>query len=997
MKMEIVNLRTENLENPQGTDARHPRFSWQILSDGRGVRQTSYHIICMSEGKVIWDSGAVVSGQSRNVRYEGASLTSRMSVIWSVEVTAEDEAGSRMSQKSAQAEFSMGLLNDSDWKACWITAEGDEVSGKKLIERLPAVYLRRTFTVKPGLVSAKVYQTAHGLYHFWMNGKSGTEDLFKPGLTSYYYRIQYQVYDVTSLLKAGENCWAVELADGWWRGTTGGTIICNYGRKLAFLGQLELNYDDGTTEVVASDDSFRTGRGGLRASDMMMGDVYDASKEPENWRLPDFDDSGWKTALIPDGADHFRGADADRISAEVREKGIDSVDYYGAELIASRSVPVRAKESFAGKAFRDPAGHLVIDFGQNIAGRVRMTLRKTSQGQRVHLIHGETLDHNGNFTTMNVNKTALPVDAFQEVTYLCRGAEEESYVPEFSIFGFRYVCVEGYEGEIREGDFTAQAIYSDMRESGTFTCSNELINKLVDNCRWSQKGNFMDVPVDCPTRERNAWTGDAQVYVRTAADFMDVYSFYEKWLYDQRLEQYQSGKVGITFPATSSVHDPRQLGRMQEQSSSAAIAGPAGEGNIGEDSTGWGDAAVWLPWVMYQCYGDETILRQQYDIARKWVDFELQTAQEMNPLYADTPAYHHSEDGESDGSYLLDLRFQYGEWNEAFGISAQPSEEELQKSQAALDEGQKVWDNAHSVSSSAESGEDTDDSAGMSEREKEAAAAKKAGQERVNMYLQMLAKKGNAVVATAYMYRSADCVAKMAEILGKGEDAAKYRRIADRIRRVYSEYLIADDGVIEAGHQAPYVRALAMGVCSEEKKPLVEAQLIKEIRGNDYRLNTGFLSTPFLLPVLCDMGEVETAYRILEQTKRPGWLYPVLRGMTTIPESWAGVDTLVDSLNHYSYGAVSEFLFGYTAGIRIDEDHPGYAEFELHPVPGGTLTAASAAFESPYGMIRSAWQRQGHDFCYQCDVPVNTTAHITLPDGSRYTVGSGHYEYRVTL
>lgn len=260
-----------------------------------------------------------------------------------------------------------------------------------------------------------------------------------------------------------------------------------------------------------------------------------------------------------------------------------------------------------------------------------------------------------------------------------------------------------------------------------------------------------------------------------------------------------------------------------------------------------------------------------------------------------------------------------------------------------------------------------------------------------------LIREGKPLVATAYMCRSSGNVAHMAQILGKSEDHDKYVRIAEKIRRVYEKYLIAEDGTIEPGHQASYVRALAMNLCTGDKKEKVIQQLIHEIKANDYKLNTGFLSTPFLLPVLVDYGYTEIALRILEQTENPGWLHPVILGATTILESWDGMDVHDASYNHYSYGAVCDFLFGYIAGIKPNFEHPGYKEFELCPTIGGSLTRASASYESIYGRIESKWERKSKKIVYECTVPVNTRAHILLPDQKKLTVGSGQYHFECCI
>lgn len=921
--VELYDLRIEHLPQPNAVDNTNPRFSWKIRSDSKGIIQKSRHIEAFCGEKLIWDSGNVCDRESRFVCYEGQQLLSRQKVHWRVQVTCEDEKGEQFTSPWAESDFQMGLLKENDWSGKWITVAKDAPGRRK------AAYLRRKICVKDGLLEARLYQTAHGVYESSINGSMTDHDLFKPGLTSYYYRIQYQSYDVTPLLHEGENIWSVIIADGWWRGSTGGSVINNFGRTLDYLGQLELFYEDGRHVIIGSDEQFEISDGPLLASDMLMGDIYDARVQTDQWHPATF---------------------------STRE---DVTSGFDAKKVATRSVPVRRMEQFEARPFRDASGSLVLDFGQNIAGNVRMVLRHTKPGQKVRLIHGETLDHNGIFTVDNVSHCSLPVDAFQEVIYYCKGAEEEIYQPAFSIFGFRYVLMEGYEEKIQKGDFIASAIYSDMGVTADFDCSNLLINQLVHNSIWSMKGNFMDVPTDCPTRERNAWTGDAQVFVRTACTFADSHSFYEKWLQDQTFEQYASGKVGITFPSTSSVHNPKELSKeMLRENPLYALAGPTGNGNIGEDAVGWGDSAVWLPYSVYLYSGDKQILLNQFETARKWLEFELNCAKDENPLYKNRQYY---KDGV--GQYVLDTRFQYGEWLEAIGVK-----EKVERYYTELNQNLVPIKIGKPEPSSEES--------------------KKA----VQQYLLMMAKKGNAETATAYMARSADVVAKMAEILGKSEDAKKYNALANKISEIYAKYLIGEDGCIENGHQAPYVRALTMELCGD-KEEMVFAQLLKEVKDNDYALNTGFLSTPFLLPVLADRGQTEVAYRILENEELPGWLYPVKKGMTTIPESWSAADILTDSQNHYSYGAVCEFLFQYVAGIRIDSAYPGWEHFVLKPVPGGSLKHAQATQNTPYGKISTAWQQKEKQFYFTCTIPANTTADLILPDGTSRELGSGEYEF----
>ena len=913
--LQIYNLKTEYLASPNAVDNPHPRFSWKLKSDRMGVYQDSYHIIARDADTetVIWDSGVVKSQESRFVHYRGTQLRSRQKIKWMVEVTTIDETNYSESVSGPYIHFQMGLLRREDWHASWIEAEGKI----KPRQRKPAVYLRRTFHVETGLKEARVYQTAHGLYEATFNGKVCTEDKFKPGLTSYYHRIQYQTYDVTNLLTEGENLWSVVLADGWWRGVTGGTVANNFGYKLHYFGQLELFYEDGRQIIIGTDENFLGGEGPLRASDMLMGDVYDAGFEFHNWK---------PVHVVQEHAD--------------------------ADLIASRSVPVREKEHFEAKELRDIEGNRVLDFGQNIAGYVRMKLRNCKPGQVVRLVHGEALDPTGAFSIQNIEAVLYPVDAIQEIRYVCKGDPEETYTPDFSVFGFRYVLLEGYDEPILPGDFTAIAVYSDMEETGSFSCSHDGINQLVRNSLWSQKGNFLDVAVDCPTRERNAWTGDAQIYVRTATNFMNVYPFFEKWLYDQKLEQYASGKVGITFPSTSSVHNPKSLRAAKWTSTSTALAGPTGNGHIGEDSCGWGDSAVWLPYIIYLCYGDKTILEQQYETSRKWVEFMLTNAKNKNPRHASKPWYQNGDDGD----YIWDTNYHYGEWNEAF------PPETYKKLKF-----RKIKKKKHNPAKSL----------------LQAAV--------VTAFVKSIEKNGRPKVATAYMRRSTANLAQMAKVLGKTEDQHHYEALSRKIAQIYDQYFIDDDGVIEKGQQAPYVQALVMDLCSDKKRPMVAEQLVKEIKENEMCLNTGFLSTPFLLPMLADHGHADVAFALLEQTKCPSWLHPIELGATTILESWGALDAFESSFNHYSYGAVCEFLFGHVGGIKPIWEKPGYQEFQICPVVGGSLTHARAEYESPFGKIVSAWQLDDGKISYSFEIPVNTTAHVTLPDGRTAHLSSGTY------
>lgn len=921
--LKIYDVKTEHRKNPMGIENLHPRFSWKLESEENNIEQVNYRIIVESSSHPVWDSGIVESGDSLCVRYNGEMLESRQSYTWTVKVTAQNRQSERVTMVSEPACFEMGLLSRTEWKAKWIEVE----ETVELNEVQPVWYLRKEFSVKPGLVKARIYQTAHGLYEFWLNGEAGTEEKFKPGFTSYYKRLQYQVYDITALLKTGENVWSVNLADGWWRGITGGDIRNNFGDKVAFLGQIHLTYEDGSSEWIVTDENFKAAAGAWKESDMKMGDVYDAAWEPTGWKKSGFHDGGWKHVALAAG------------------------EHYGYEnLTASWSVPVKEQEQLEGKVFRDQEGSLVIDFGQNIAGYVRMKLHHLAKGQHIVIEHGEDLK-DGVFYTGNISHdTPIPGrKRFQQVDYYAGGEPEETYCPMFSVFGFQYIRITGYDGEIGPDDFTAAAVYSDCGDTGSFQCSHKLVNKLVQNAQWSQKSNFLDVPTDCPTRERSPWTGDSQIYAKTAAWFADVYMFFEKWMKEVSAEQCENGKVLNITPNCMMPHDPK---RIEESRETMKQLQEQAEQTAGEDynpmaavmsqiyaedgayiidgSAGWADTATITPWTMYQCYGDRTILENQYDCAKKWVDYMITNAKNSNPQRS-TEAWYLAEAGD-DGSYIWDTRYQWGEWLE-------PDIENVVMS------GPEAF------------------------------------------------TKPDPEVPTAYLCYSARLVSKMADVLGKSQDADYYRDYSEHVKRMYNKYLIGTDGTIQEGRQAPHVRALAFDLCNEEKASLTAGKLNEMIQKNEYILNTGFLSTAMLLNVLADHGYPETAYRLLEQEECPGWLCDVKAGATTIPESWGGKVRHQDSLNHYSYGAVCDFLFSYCAGIRLDEEKPGYKHFILEPVPGGSLKYAAAQYESGYGKIVSEWKIENEVISYTFTVPCNTSATVKLPSEKSMEIGSGTYQF----
>ncbi len=916
----VYDIRVNHLVSPLGMGDASPRFGWKMESDVRNVFQTAYRVTVCSGERCVFDTGEVCSDETQNIPYEGEPLESRERLR--IRVCVKTTAG----EASAESFFEMGLLLREDWKGRFIEPENEDAD---ILNPCPVPYLRRSFTVGEGLVAARIYHTAHGHYRFFINGKKGSAAVFAPGDTNYTVRLQYQTDDITRLLSPGENVWAVKLGDGWYRGGYGaGGTRCAYGRRVHYLGQIELVYSDGSREIIPTDESFLTAFGGLREADPKIGTVFDAAMEPEGWMETGFDDSGWTPVHTAPENDRYFGT-----------------------LTAQESAPVLEQEELAGRPFKDGNNDLVIDFGQNIAGYVRMKLRGLKAGEKVTLEHCEML-HDGCFDDSNVfiKETSI-YDRFQSVIYTAKGdaSGTEEFCPEFSVFGFRYARVRGYEGEIQPGDFTAVAVYSGLKTTFRFDSSDTLLNRLYQNSLWSQKGNFLDVPTDCPTRERAAWCGDAQVYAKTAAGMMDVYSFFEKWMKDVESEQGKDGAVPSIAPSAG-FHDDA----CREAFAEAVSADPDKKGKVflihkpDEDeedrdtpdgSVGWGDAAVIIPYRMYMAYGDRKILENQYGSAKRWVDNMFRRAKKKNPLYLEEPWNSASTEGWGpDSDFIWDAGFHWGEWSEpGFVLRYFPPG-----------------------------------------------------------FIESIAKKGQPAVATAYLSYSAGLLSKIAGILGKKDDEAHYCSASEHVASLYEKYLVEEDGTVrfsDEGRQAPYVRALQFGLVTGVKKEKVKEKLLSLVVKARYHLNTGFLSTPFLLNVLTDCGYTDAAYKVLQQTGNPSWLYPITKGATTIFESWDGANLFFGSFNHYSYGAVCDYLLSYVSGVRIDESAPGYRHFFIKPVPGGTLKAASAEFDSVHGLIRSSWQIDGDQTKFSLEIPANTTADIELPDGSRFHVGSGKYNY----
>jgi len=576
MTLQVNKPRVEYFTNPIGIDAERPRFSWILASDAADQRQSAWQIRVASDPASLpdgtadlWDSGKVTSRDTAGIHYGGPLTGSGERVWWTVRVWNQDDEASDWIEPQY---WETGLLDPLEWHAKWVMAprlapdagipETEELDGL-----LPAAYFRHTFNVEKPVRQARLYATCRGVYEPHLNGERLGDQVFAPGWTDYFRRIQYQTYDVTANIQQGTNAIGGIAGTGWFAGYVGWHKQCRmYGQSPQLLMQLHVDYEDGTRDIIVSDRDWQSTTGPIRYSDFQMGEYYDARREIPGWNTAGFDASSWG--------------------------GVETAGLGYLPMYADSSEPVRAMESFAAVARTEPEpGTFVFDIGQNIAGWA--TLRaKGPAGTTITLRFAEILNPDGTIYTENL-RDARVTDTF----VLAGTGEEEVFTPRFTFHGFRYVEITGYPGTPDLDAVTATFVGSDTTPSGRFTCSDDLVNKLQQNIVYGQRGNFLSVPTDCPQRdERLGWLGDAQVFVGTASYNMDVAAFFTKWSRDMSDAQSPAGAYSNVAPRAVDSRD----------------SAPA-----------WADCGVIVPWTMWKKYGDTGIIEQQWDSMERWMAYWL--------------------------------------------------------------------------------------------------------------------------------------------------------------------------------------------------------------------------------------------------------------------------------------------------------------------------------------------------------------------------------------
>ncbi len=1028
----LADLRCEYRQNPQGIDVLWPRLSWtlQATTDARGLTQSAYHILVASTSEKLaaeqgdlWDSGKVESGSQLHIAYAGKSLTSRMQCYWKVRVWDQND---KPSEWSEPAFWIMGLLQPSDWLAKWI-ADPDSTVGKAapkplngyhseianaadttkwvaidlgkpqefdavrlcparpydfspdtpgflfpvrfkieaasqadftdaqvLLDRttvdepnpgtdaplyrftsttaqfvrltvtrlgqrdgnsfafalaemqvlngqndiangakvlaldsieggawakvnltdgivttvrppdsiaLPATMVRKAFQINHPIKRATAYATALGLYEFRLNGRRVGDQLLAPEWTSYRKRVAYQTYDVTELLRSGENVAAAMLGEGWYAGRLAMADPFPYGTHPRFLLQLEIELDDGSKQLQVTDDSWRTTIDGpIRTAGIYDGETYDARHDHPGWEMPGFNDQNWAKAKVFDLDDR--------------------------KLVWLCNEPIQvAKELSPVKMTEPKPGVFVFDLSQNMVGWCRVNAVGAA-GKTVTMRYAEMLNDDGTLYTANL-RGAPQIDRY---TPAINGPF--AFEPHFTYHGFRYVELTGLAEPPTQRAVLGRVFHSSSPIAGRFECSDPSLSRLMENILWTQRANLMSAPTDCPQRdERMGWMGDIQAFSQTGVFNMDMAAFFTKFAQDTRDDQADDGRFPDFAPHPGKFNLPGSDGNGWTQAFSGAPA--------------WADAGVIVPWHAYQNYADIRLLEEHFDAARRWVDY----------------IHHHNPD-------LVWARYRNNDYND--------------------------WLNGDTL--------------------------------RQTGWPTQGGSVPNVIFATAFFAHSTELVSKMAELLGRKEDAQRYGQLSQQIKTVFNQRFVKPDGRIEGDTQGGYALALSFNLLPDDLRPKAALYMVENIRRYQNHLSTGIQTSHRAMLELTRYGYSDVGWQLLTNRTFPSWLYMIDNGATTIWERWDGYvkgrgfqDAGMNSFNHWAFGAVGEWMWRCIAGLNPDDTQPGWKHFSIAPKPGGGLTWARGEYQSIRGLITAFWQVEGGRIVLKVSIPPNTTATVYVP------------------
>jgi alpha-L-rhamnosidase len=868
----------EYLHQRNSVGTRRPRFSWLP-----GHQQKAYELtVADAAGRTVWATGLVESIETALIEYAGKPLESDVLYTWSVRSWSHTgEPG-----EWATSTFATGLLDPSDWTAPWVEPVQEQTTVERwsfmdwirgaqpdtdVAERLrPVQLMRQRFDVKGTVARARLYASARGVYTAHVNGSEAGDDVLAPGFDSYEHRISALAYDVTSLLREGENVLAFALADGWWAGRIGITgSSAQFGPTTAAIWQLHLEYADGNKTVVGSGPDVVSAIGPWKYADLFMGEHYDRRLLSPGWTGPDFDDSGWSAVRV--------------------------LTQDAGTLVPFTGEPIRRVAELPPVDIVAEGDSWIVDFGQVIAGRVRLTIRGAQPGQQIVMEHTEALAAEGSWfvNILGINKEQTDV-------YVSAGSSEETWEPSFTFHGFRYVRVSGLAGLGTEAvDLTAVVLSSDLEQSGSFMTSDPRLDRLHQNVVWSQRANFLSVPTDCPQRERAGWTGDIQAFAPAATNNAMVAPFLSRWLDNLRADQLPDGRVPIFSP--------------RSPFDAEAAAHSSGFGGI-VAAAGWSDAIAFVPWALYERYGDRRVLEENFPAILRWVDYQ------SRPEYA--------------------AGDQFGDWLTPSTFEGRPPEEAIFVAPALT----------------------------------------------------------GPFVVPMFRAQTLTIASQIAEVLGLGATAEDLGRSAAALRADFAREHIAPDASLPVELQGIYTLALAFNMVPANRVQACADRLADLVHARGDRLDTGFLSTPYLLDVLWDHGHRELARRLLWQDEQPSWLYQVDNGATTVWEAWDAISRNGDvrpvSLNHYALGCIDDWLYRRIAGLRPTA--PGYRQAVIEPDFDSGVADVSAHVGTPYGRLGIRWRRDANEAWVEVEVPHGVSAELLLR-GERLALPAGVSSHEVSL
>lgn len=859
--------------SPTALDIQNPRFTWIVELEGRNRKQTAYQILVASTREMldndqgdVWNTGLVVSDQSAQVTYGSTPLESNREYFWKVRIRAES---GKIHPYSEIATFNTGLFSEDDWTADWIgSGDPDELFSdvdafveRRVTQELQNVVqdgrsplFRREFDVKKNVRRARLFISGLGLYELRLNGAKVGDHVLSPSRTDFRKRILYDTYDVTKELKEGSNALGIILGNGWFNGQKKywGWQMQWYGSPRVIL-QLEIEYEDGTKQRVITDKSWKSSWGPITFNCLFDGEHYDARLEQDGWDAAGFDDNSWQ------GVNVVR-APGGTMSSSMHEPGLVT------QVIKPLSMYEARPDTF------------VFDLGQNIAGWVRMRVEGAA-GTEVRLKFAEKIHPDGTIDPSSARA------AVQEDRYILKGEGPEVLEPHFTYHGFQYIQVTGYPGtptlESLEGRFVQNAV----APSGSFMCSNDLINRIHLCTVQSQRSNVqMGVPTDDTQRpERQGWGADALMTSQEAMLNMDIQRVYTKWYRDFRDQQDQFGRLGFIVPRPG----------------------------ITEDMV-WSSAYVIMPWYQFIHFADTTVLEENYEAVLRYMNYLASQGRadihpkEMggNPLF---PEYTLEPN--------MTGHLQQSQWGDHLSLA----------------------DEYHSRSGLPLS------------------------------------------VSTAIYYYDLQVMEKMASVLGKTEDAAKFQVIAKDVRDAFNDrFLNSEEGFYDDRSQSAQTWPLLFGMVPDDLEQSVFNTLLNDIIENrDGHPSTGYVGTKFMLDLLTEKGREDLIWNMALKTDFPSWGYSLRNGRTTITEAWKDGG----SQNHVVLGAaIDPWFYNTLAGIKMDEQFPGFKNFTIDPyIPEHDLDWVKSSIHTMYGEITSSWKKESDGLIMEVNVPSNTTAIIHLP------------------